>query len=156
MLFRSDIEKAAAEFEKTGMSKAAATEKAIALFHPSYAGSQDRTLASLGEKAQTQFSIDAGPGGTMNKQFKEAQKQGPEAAAKFKQDYIDNYIKQGVRPATESAPAPAAKAPTTGSNSFDARKAAAAAPAGGVFVGNVPGTTKPVYKMPDGTMVVPQ
>lgn len=152
----ADIKELAATFEASGMPKAAAYEKAVGLFHPSYAGSQDRTLASLGEKAQTQFGIDAGPGGTMNKQFKEAQKQGPEAAAKFKQDYIDNYMKQGLRPATESAPAPAAKAPTTGGNSFDAKKAAAAAPPGGVFVGNVPGTNKPVYKMSDGTMVVPQ
>ena len=97
------IDSLAKRFTDAGMPQAAAYEKALSLLHPSYGAAQDRTLASLGEKAQTQFGVDAGPGGTMYKQYKEAQKQGPEAAAKFKQDYIDNYIKQGVRQPTTGA-----------------------------------------------------
>ena len=97
------IDSLAKRFTDAGMPQAAAYEKALTLLHPSYGASQDRTLANLGEKAQTQFGVDAGPGGTMYKQYKEAQKQGPEAAAKFKQDYIDNYIKQGVRQPTTGA-----------------------------------------------------
>ena len=150
----ADIKELAATFEASGMPKAAAYEKAVGLFHPSYAGSQDRTLAGLAEKAQKQFSDDILTDKAISKGYKEAQKNGTEK--EFRQAYVDNYMKQGLRPATESAPAPAAKVPTTGGNSFDAKKAAAAAPPGGVFVGNVPGTNKPVYKMSDGTMVVPQ
>ena len=67
----------------------------------------------MAEKAQSQFSIDVGPGGTMYKQYKEAQKIGPEEAAKFRQNYIDVYIKQGIRQ-------PGASSPGTGTLSKDA------------------------------------
>ena len=93
----AEVDAMAKHFKDAGMPDAAAYEKALSLLHPGYGASQDRSLVSLAEKAQTQFSVDAGPGGTMYKQYKEAQKNSPEAAAKFKQDYIDNFIKQGVR-----------------------------------------------------------
>jgi hypothetical protein len=106
----TEIDVLAKHFKDAGMPDAAAYEKALSLLHPAYGASQDRTLTSLAEKAQTQFSVDAGPGGVLNKRFKETQKQGPEAEAKFRQDYIDNYIKQGVR----QAPASGAGASSTG------------------------------------------
>ena len=99
----AEVDAMAKHFKDAGMPDAAAYEKALSLLHPGYGASQDRSLVSLAEKAQTQFSVDAGPGGTMYKQYKEAQKNGPEAAAKFRQDYIDNFIKQGVRQTTAGA-----------------------------------------------------
>ena len=109
----AEVDAMANHFKDAGMPDAAAYEKALSLLHPGYGASQDRSLVSLAEKAQTQFSVDAGPGGTMYKQYKEAQKNSPEAAAKFKQDYIDNFIKQGVRQ-------PGTSSPGTGTLSKDA------------------------------------
>ena len=93
----AEVDAMANHFKDAGMPDAAAYEKALSLLHPGYGASQDRSLVSLAEKAQSQFSDDLIADKAVSKGYKEAQKNGPEAAAKFKQDYINNYIKQGVR-----------------------------------------------------------
>ena len=57
-----------------------------------------------------------------------------------------------ARPGVGGAPAPS----TSGSLGPNANPSVMNGPPGGTFAGYVPGTTKPVYKMPDGTMVVPK
>ena len=57
-----------------------------------------------------------------------------------------------ARPNAGGAPAPN----TSGSAGPNAGPSVMNGPPGGTFTGYVPGTTRPVYKMPDGTMVVPQ
>jgi len=94
----AEIDSIAKHFKDAGMSDAAAYEKALNLLHPAYGASQDRTIAGLAEKGAAQFIEDLSMDRDLSKKYKEAQQKGPEAAAKFKQDYIDAYMKKGLRP----------------------------------------------------------